>query len=354
MSLPPAKFDPALLTQPRTIIPRRLRHALGALLMGPPRGPRRHTKQACAVALGRIGDFVLCVSTLRLLAREFGTAELAVVVSPALAPLAARELPGVEVITLTPEAASLVRQIVPIWWRERRKFAAIAFERQVTLNHYRSFYHEIAASWIEAKRDFRLQPETYPASGPDGPCTELLAHRLVASAALGRAVSPAEVIPQLASFRPTDDGRLLVYPLSQDPTRSIPAEKIAGLLRAWRAHRRSPVVLGGNPRDRATLEGYATTCRAAGVDLLSIECPDGITAFIDHVAAAAAVVSADSAAGHVAGAFDKPSVVLVARHWFGLSQPWRKSDRQHAFLPEASDAEIAGALAQAWDGRPAT
>ena len=317
---------------------------IGHLLSGSGRGHRRHQRKACVVALGRIGDFVLSLPTIRLFAREFGARELTLVVPPVVVPLAVAELPGVELITLPAEAGGLFREIVPIWWTQRPKFMTHGFERKITLNHYRPFYQEIARSWIHAKADFFLTPETYPREMQDGQCRELQAHRLVASAALGREVALEEIVPGFTRFPASNDGRLLVYPLSQDRTRSVPAERIAVVLRLWRGRSRAPIVLGGSPRDLAELEHYATVCRTAGLDGIAVEAPAGVNSFVTHLAAAGAVLAADSAAAHVGTAFDKPTVVLMAHDWYGLSQPWHKSARQRTFFFDTADPEIAAAL----------
>jgi ADP-heptose:LPS heptosyltransferase len=325
-----------------TLIPLTLRRWLGARLQGPPPGSRRRLRQACGVALGRIGDFILMLPSFRLLVREFGAAQCALVIPEAVAPLARVELPGVELITLPPEAYGLIRDILPVWWRQRRKFAADRFERRVVFMHLRSFYHGIAASWVDASHDFRLAPEAYPF----GPGAELLAHRTVTAAALGREVAWEEILPCFTQFSARHDGRLLVYPLSHDGSKNLPVERVVAILRLWRARSRAPIVLGGSPRDVVTLEHYATAARAAGLDGITVEAPVGVIAFIEHIASASAVFSADSAAAHVGGAFDKPTVTLMPKVWHGVSQPWHRSQRQQAHIfDEADDTTVAAALA---------
>jgi ADP-heptose:LPS heptosyltransferase len=208
--------------------------------------------------------------------------------------------------------------------------------------HLRPPYHDIAVTWIDAARDFRLMREDYP-FGTGG---ELEAHRRVVSAALGREVAREEILPSFAHFPVSDDGRLLVYPLSQDGTKNVPVERIVKILRLWRARSRAPIVLGGSPRDTATLERYAAAARAAGIDPVTVEAPPGVVAFVEHAAAASAVFSADSAAAHVGAACDKPTVVLMMdRAWHGISLPSPRSGRQQVFLAdEADDATVAAAL----------
>ncbi len=310
-------------------------------MMGPPRGTRRR-RPTCLFAPGRIGDFVLALSALRLLARETGDCTL--VTRPELAPLAARELPDMEVLALPGEAPGLLRHILPAWWRDRPKFASHRFDRKVALCHYRSFFQEIVFSWIDADRSVFVTDANYPVAAPDGQCTELQAHRLVASAALGREVGWDEIVPRFTSFPPGNDGRLLAYPLSQDSQRSIPVERTVALLQARQGAHLGPIVLGGSPRDLAALEDYAARCRTAGLENVAVEAPAGVPAFIEHLAAAGAVLAADSAAAHAAIAFDKPAVVITPRVWHGLALPWSRSARQRTFIAEDPPEAIAEAM----------
>ena len=102
------------------MLPETLRHWIARGLSHPPAGPRQRRRSACLLASGRIGDFVLQLSLVRLLTQHFGPADCTLVLPPILAPLAAAEFPGVELIPLPLEAASLTRELIPMWWRERR------------------------------------------------------------------------------------------------------------------------------------------------------------------------------------------------------------------------------------------
>ena len=331
--------------EPRALLPVQVRNLAAWWLSGPPRGPRSRRRHACLFALGHIGDFVLALSTLRLFVREFGAEQCTLVVLPALAPVVAAELPGVELITLPPYAVSLTREILPIWWRERSQFARDRFAFRIAVNHQRFLYREIVLSWIDAERDFRLLPSTYPHPSPDDQCTELHAHRRLAALVLGRAVMWEEIVPRFTAWTASADGRLLVYPLSNDRSRNVPADQVASILRCWRERQRAPIVLAGSPADTATLRSYAAIAHAAGVAGIVVETPAGVENLVAHVAGASAVLSADSAAGHIGATFDKPTVVLTPAGWYGLCQPWHRSARQKTFvLNEATPEEVAAAL----------
>jgi hypothetical protein len=63
--------SPHLLSE-QTNIPPALRNWLGRRLGGPARTANRQRRRACLFALGRVGDFVLTLSALRLLVRASG------------------------------------------------------------------------------------------------------------------------------------------------------------------------------------------------------------------------------------------------------------------------------------------
>lgn len=332
-----------LLRSPRTLIPAGLREALGLLLGGPPAAKNPANREVCLFALGMIGDAVLALSALRRLIEHHGQQNCVLVVTPAVHALIGREFPGVETVVLPGDASSLTRDILPLWRRERKKFAAYRFARRVCLSHQRSLYYELALSWSDARADFRLLPETYPAE-PADTCTELQAHRHITERALGRPVDLAEILPRFNTATASDDGRLLVYPLSLNADKDLPVERVVALLRLWRKRSQAPVVLGGRPDADPALQQYAVSLRAAGMADVTVETPAGVCAFVDHVARAGALLSAESAAAHIGTALDKTSVVVVPPPLWGYGQPWQKSARQHAFRFDAPDAEIAKAL----------
>ncbi len=312
----------------RTIIPTAIRNWLGARLSGPRGDERLRRYQACLYVLGRIGDFVLALSALRLLIRKFGSDGCVLVVPESAFGIAAREFPGVRCIALPAEAASLIRGILPAWWRERRKFSEDRFQQLVCLSHQRSLYYEVSLSWIDAEKDMRLRPETYPTVASDGLCTELLAHWHLVETVLGHPVSREDILPSFSSIPTNDDGRLLVYPLARDALRHLPVEKVIGVLRLWRERSQAPISFGGSPAEAPALTEYLAAAKQAGLAGITMELPVGVDGFFEHIARAGALLASESAAAHIAIAFNKPTVVMMGGGVYGYCQPWRSSDRQ--------------------------
>jgi len=339
----PVYCSPLLRPTPTTIPPG-LREWLGGFLAGPPRGPRLRHNRVCLFALGRIGDFILTLGALRLLIREFGPDNCVLVVPAGLVPIVRGEFPSTRYIPLLHDASGLVKEMLPAWWRERPKFSPDHFEYRICLSHQRGLYYELALSWIDAEKDVRLLPETYPTVPTEGLSTELLAHWRVAETVLRRKVSREEILPRFDSITPANDGRLLVYPLSLDPSRSISIGHVTEVLQQWRRRSAAPIVFGAGPPEQFELERYANAARQAGLDNVTVELPAGIGGLLAHLARAGAVLAADSGAAHIAAALDKPLVLLMDTPIYGYANPWQRSTRQQAFLNTVPLGAVAAAL----------
>jgi hypothetical protein len=319
-----------LIRPEQTRVPRPLREWIGARLSGPPRPARATSKhRACLYAVGRVGDFVLMLSALRLLIGHFGPEQTVLVVSRAALPLATLEFPGVACLTLPAEGASLLRDLVPAWWRERDQFAATWFEQRICLRHQRGLFYEMTLSWIPAEQDVRLGPADYPKAATADISTELLAHRVLVEKVLGRPVTAEEILPRFQGLQPADDGPLLIYPLSQDPVRCLSVAQVTEVLRLWRQRNPMPAVFGGSPADAVRLAPYVAAAQAAGITDVSMETPAGVVALVGHIARAGAVLASESGATHIATALDKRAVIMTGGGLQGLCYPWRRSGRQH-------------------------
>ncbi len=326
---------------PPTVIPQPLRDRLGALLRGPARAPLRVSRPLGVFALGRIGDFVLSLSAIRVLVAHFGPANTVLLVPQPLQFLAEREFPGVACLGLPTEAASLTREILPIWRCYRPRLAGHRFDHRVCLSHQRSLYYELALSWTVAGTDHRLTPETYPAEATADMGTELLGHWRLVERVLGHPVTREEILPSFRSVPVADDGSLLVFPLSRDQVRRVPRPLLTAVLQNWSRRHRRRIVLAGGPAETDELQRLAA---ALALPDVRVEAPPGIPRLLTLIARAGAVFAGDSAAAHIATACDKPTVVVLGERLWGYCQPWSRSPRQKAFRQDARPGEIAAAL----------
>ncbi|HVU36381.1 MAG TPA: glycosyltransferase family 9 protein [Opitutaceae bacterium] len=321
-------FSSPLLPVDRTRLPPRLRAWVGGNLSGPPKGLVRKRWSAGIFQLDRLGDFVLAISAIRVVLEKWGEASCLLVVSEAAAPLAAREFPGVERIVLPTSAPSLMRNLVPIALRHRARFRGHEFDRVVCLSHHRELYKETALSWLRTAQRYQLDHTTFPREASLPWCLELVAHRQLAAAAVGREVELDEIKPRLASVAATAGTTLVVCPFAQESARSLPVPIIVTALEHYRRKSAAPIVISADATATAATAALATALRSRGIGGAIEASNDTFEQFLRRIATAGAVFAVDSAPAHIATALDKPMVLVPGGGRFGLSSPWQSSTRQ--------------------------
>jgi ADP-heptose:LPS heptosyltransferase len=321
-------FSSPLLPVDRTWLPSRLREWVGRRLGGPPNGRTHHHWRAAIYQLDRLGDLVIASSAIRLLLAEWGEAECLLILSEAAAPLAAREFPRTPHIVLPTSAPSLTRNLIPIWWRYRRKLHGHRAAATICLSHHRDVYKQTALTWIAADQIAFLDRSTYPTVYQRPWSLELTAHRQLLSTVLGRQVRLEDVVPQLTSVVASDGLDLVVCPIGEERARSIPPTVLLESLRLWRTRSGAQIVLSGLPHQAAELGKILAALRDRGVANATIEVSDTFSEFLQRIAAAGAVLANDSAPAHLATALDKRLVLVPGGGRFGLISPWQRSSRQ--------------------------
>lgn len=297
-------------------------------MSGPPPGVLQRRWRAAIFQLDRLGDFVLAVSTVRTLLATWGETDCLLVLSDAAAPLAAREFPRTPRIVLPPSAPSITRNLVPLWVRARPVFRGQVFDQVVCLSHHRDVYKETALSWLATARTDRLTRTTYPKSASDPWCLELLAHRQLASTALGRTLTLEEIVPQFSSIASTRGADLLVCPFASEPIRGLPEALLLAASISWRARSLAAIVLSGGAGDEPRLQQLAALLRERRLDPVTVAAADSFDGFLARVATAGTVLAVESGPAHLAIALDKPAVILLGGGRPGLCLPWRRSSRQ--------------------------
>ena len=324
-------------------LPRWLRYLLARRLarpVAPTSMPR--PRQACLYKVDRIGDFVLATGALRLLIEHFGAPECRLIVSPQAAPFAAAEFPEVERWTAPAGTSGVWREMRPLRRELAPRWAEEIFATLVCLRHGRALHRDLTLSWIRAEDwrglgerpaaanlalDNRPEPATgYPATAEAPWCRELLAHRQVLSAVLGRDVRWEEMRPRLLHLSSEPGPEIVLCPFGGEPIRDYPR---TAWLEAWRMaiepHARVRV-LGPGLR-RSELEQFATDLRATGADaIVTSDAPP--LEFARHVAHARRVLTVESAAAHLAVALDKPAMIVLGGGHYGWFAPWGGSSRQ--------------------------
>ncbi len=329
------------MTTNRTL-PLWMRRTIARALAGtvPVSSPTRQ-RRFCIHKVDRLGDFVLALGALRLLTEHLGAAECRLVVSAAAAPLAAAELPDVERWTIPANASGVLaqmwplrRSVTPIWSKER-------FETLVSLRHARSLYRDLTLTWINAEQWCGLGPRPAPGNlalgncpvwpaefpaAPEGPwCRELLAHRIVVERMLGRAVTWEEMRPR-PRVCPPPGAEIVLCPCAGERIREYPDASWATACRDSLPDGATLRVLG--PSDRQEDLGHLVE-KLRGAGLAAHATADATASqFIHAIATARLVLTVESAAAHLATAFDRPAVVVMGGGHYDWFAPWGASPRQ--------------------------
>ncbi len=304
-----------------------------------------------------IGDFVLSLGCLHLLADHVGDEQMGLAVKADSASLARREFPRAEIFPLVlhrrerGEATGFrnFAAVWPSWWRLRRRKVGIA----ACLRARRTFLHSLLLlappanrrgavrnpadpklgrrmmEWI-LHRVFRVGLVPYPEPAPGRP-TELEAHRRLASLLLGRDVGWEEVLPRFrtASWR-GGGGFWLLCPFSSRRMKDYSATCWAAALGAVStALPPGGVRLAGGPDQHGRLEAFANDLRGGGfTGEVRVETPVPLEHFPEVVAAADLVLTVDTAAAHFAAALGAPAVVVSCGLHPGVYGPYSRDGRQ--------------------------
>lgn len=302
-----------------------------------------------------IGDFVISSGAIRLIARHHGEENTTLVVKSAVAPLARREFPRAAVVELPWQprrkgrnrSAANMRSCYPAW----RRLLGLRADVAVCLRSARNFLSTFL--FLAPRVGRRIAPENvllrngnlrrtllervvasvwrtellpYPLS-PGESTLELVSHRLVAEASLGREVSPVEIAPHLASASSKPDGSWLLCPFSSRAAKDYDVERWAETLRACPLPPR--LRLAGGPDQAARLGEFASALRSAGVAcFIEVLAPQPLENFPDLVARAALVLTVDTAAAHFACALGAPAVVVHCGLHNGVYGPYSPNGRQ--------------------------
>ncbi|MEN9663175.1 MAG: hypothetical protein RL324_2124 [Verrucomicrobiota bacterium] len=330
------------MSEPRRL-PAGVRQWLARRLARPARPAGKIRRRAvCLYKVDRLGDFVLALGALHRLVDHFHAENCRLVVSTAAEALAAAEFPGVPRWVLPPAAGGVWREMRPLRSRLGPELAGEHFDRLVCLRHAPSLYRDVSLGWIEAQeffgRESRPRPATLtttnrPALPATGPVTapwssELLAHRDVLAAVLGRTPDWSELRPRLRSMAAGNGEEVVFCPFGHESIRDYPRESWRAAWRMLAAPVRCVRLLGPAARsgDLAALgDDLRTELPGAAITLQTDVAP---LEFVAAIANARAVVTVDSAAAHLATAFDKPAVIVIGGGHFGWFGPWGEATRQ--------------------------
>lgn len=297
----------------------------------------------------------MACSAIRCLAANHGEENTTLIVKSELAGLAGREFPHSRVIPLPwqrrqrgkNQAASNIRRCFPVWRILRRTRA----DQMVCLRSQRNYLQTLFFAsprvagrfapentlllngkwrriWAERLLRFFKKPVLVPYPEPhEQRPSEVEAHRLVLSAALGREVQSEEVIPRLRSAEWKGGDAWLLCPFSSRVSKDYHAKAWAEALRMCALP--SLVRLAGGPDQVARLEEFAAALRSEAVPCsIEIVPPRPLETFPDLVAGAGLVLTVDTAAAHFACALGAPAVIVHCGLHGGVYGPYSPNGRQ--------------------------
>ena len=328
---------------------RALRRLLTRWLARPLARRKSRHHRAAIVKLDRLGDFVLAVSAIRQVLAHFGEEQCVLLLSPQVAPLAAREFPRTARLVL-PIGVGHKR----LFWAgrpARRLLGEISCEEVVCLRHQREDWDELVLAWLNAGRTHvldearagqefaarrtlvhsaadRIRFDPTAVAG-DRACRELERHRQLLRHVLGRPVVVAELMPRFEHVGVgAARGGIVVTPFGSAAIRDFPEALLIAALRAVREHSAAPITLHGDEAQQSRLRQLAQTLQAAGIAAVSCAAPVDVVTFAGTVAGADLVVTVETATAHLAATFDRPAVILIGGGHYGEFGPWQRSARQ--------------------------
>ena len=151
---------------------------------------------------------------------------------------------------------------------------------------------------------------------------------LLLTTALQRELNPDEITPQLTKINPLEGDELLICPRSSESIREVPDLMLLAALRIWRKTNRSKIVFCGTHNQALGLQSLADAMNREHPESARVILPDSISALVQIISQAGAVLGVDSAPAHIATALDKHTVVIGGGGTFGMCFPWQRSDRQ--------------------------
>lgn len=303
-----------------------------------------------------IGDFVMAIGAIRLLAEHYGEQDTTLVVKSEVAPLAQREFSKAGVIPVANSSkrkegnafAGFVRFVPSL-----RRLRQLHYEAAVCLRPRRNSMQTLLFTAARAGRHIAAEnvfvregglrrkvienllcaaigPELVPyPSERKGLSLELEAHRSVVSRALGREVGAEEILPRIESARWVGSQGWLVCPFSSRTMKDYSAELWLESFLSVSDVLPSRIGLAGGPDQIERLRSFASVLGTAipkcAVEVLPCK---PLNHFPDLVAEADLVLTVDTAAAHFACAIDVPAVIVDSGNNPGVYGPYGRPERQ--------------------------
>ena len=294
-----------------------------------------------------LGDFVLALEAIRTILESFPGRNCALVTSPVITDLARKEFPQLTILVPSAQKASLppfLRSLTIL--REHAKFSCDVL---VDLRYPSPPSTLAAIHATRADRVITLALERYdlplspvdrllnwqPTATFEDPLAEMksadtsrileMHARLLSTLGINR--SSADLKPRLQSFRVSESKSLVISAmagLGSESIRNLPLHQVQQASR-WARDRGWDVSFLGIRSQRDALVALAQDCELPEQSVLT---ELSVSDFVDLIANAGLVFSADTSSAHIAAAFDKRTLVVLPGAHYGWFGPWSNSSRQ--------------------------
>lgn len=291
--------------------------------------------------LDRLGDAVLSLGAVRMLATICREEELLLIVSPSAAVLYRHEFPAANLLVMPPFCQRFWPDYLISMARYARELRAIFTDDLVCLRHQHSDYlHSIAllmnaghchaSKWDGSRENVSLSfPRCslthYPVTCKTS-CLEIEAHRRLVADVVG-ACELDQVLPILRGLKVIQGEGLLVCPMTGDSIRQYPADRLAECIRLFIQSVPDMGIRFCLPpgSDR---EPWLAVLNAKGLTSVQWIFPSDELALAALISESRLILAPDSAPAHIATALDKPGVFLLGGGHYGMFAPWHRSGRQ--------------------------
>jgi len=296
----------------------------------------------------RIGDWVLSLPSLRLAVQAAKTRGPALLlVSQVTKELAEAENLGCDIAALSLNnegPADVLRNTLRLGWLASRckHHSLISLRHQIrplreaalriiapekaSLSNLQMASNVETYSWLQP-----AMPGLAPDAREDFIPREIARHRKVLFDFVGHCPPCEELLPRMDSGPTLRDGLLVFCPFGSSQIREYPtgrwAQLLAGLCARHHINRLVlPVPPSGELQSRAKALLAALPLPAV-VQAEVVVCKD-TPAFADLIRSASCVACIESAAAHLAAAYDRAALILQGGGHYGEFGPWQRSSRQ--------------------------
>lgn len=297
-----------------------------------------------------LGDFVLASEAIRAILSANPSAKVALLTSPALGEIAALEFPTLALIDISDQAARSSRSATINAAANLRRLSHLRCRQLISLQFLTPPSIAASLAVIHAEQKLSMAVERYdrpksllfrlmgwqpctvfsdPLKGIASEHSRILEMHARLLHFLSIEKTAAELRPRLLNLSAREDQTLIVSAMAgvgPESIRNLSLDHVRGAVH-WATQHGLAVRFLGIPSQKSALITLAVECGVKDPEAVVLSSLS-IREFLQTIANAGFVLSADTSTVHIAAALDKRLVVLFPGANFGWFGPWRHSFRQ--------------------------